>query len=160
MYKSSNVNEKKSKWIEAKCYRLGGGRPQLNGELHSEKKYKYSCLLGTWHRTWMHLEQTPNKVGCLLNAFKALTSLRATLASKWDPLCPGSNCLRSPSPSRKNFAPHILNYSSPSVKNSASLAVAHIPHKLADRLLFGIWCSAPPPFSLSLFPSFSFPSAR
>lgn len=47
--------KKKSKWIEAKCYRLGGGgvgggevvRPQLNGELHNEKKYRHSCLLGT-----------------------------------------------------------------------------------------------------------------
>lgn len=95
------------------------------------------------------------------NAFnilwKASICLRTTLLYKWDPLCPEPNCLRSPSSDIRNFAPHILNYSSPSVRNSASLAVAHIPHKLADRLLFGIWCSTPqrspptPRLSLSLF---------
>lgn len=36
----------------------------------------------------------------------------------------------------------MFNYSSPSVKNSALLALASIPHKLAGSLIFGIWCRA------------------
>lgn len=54
-----------------------------------------------------------------------------------------------PTPSQKNFAPHMFNYSSPSVKNSALLALASIPHKLAGRLIFGIWCRAVLLFLLS-----------
>lgn len=43
----------------------------------------------------------------------------------------------------------MFNYSSPSVKNSALLALASIPHKLAGRLIFGIWCRAGLLFLLS-----------
>lgn len=43
----------------------------------------------------------------------------------------------------------MFNYSSPSVKNSALLAVASIPHKLAGRPIFGIWCRAVLLFLLS-----------
>lgn len=43
----------------------------------------------------------------------------------------------------------MFNYSSPSVKNSALLALASIPHKLAGRLIFGIWCRAVLLFFLS-----------
>lgn len=43
----------------------------------------------------------------------------------------------------------MFNYSSPSVKNSALLALASIPHKLAGRLIFGIWCRAELLFLLS-----------
>lgn len=43
----------------------------------------------------------------------------------------------------------MFNYSSPSVKNSALLVLARIPHKLAGRLIFGIWCRAVLLFLLS-----------
>lgn len=58
-------------------------RPQLNGELHNEKKYKYSCLLGTRTQN-LNAFRANTQSGWVfaLNAFKALTSLRATLASK------------------------------------------------------------------------------
>lgn len=48
----------------------------------------------------------------------------------------------------------MFNYSSPSVKNSALLALASIPHKLADRPIFGIWCGA-----VLLFLLFSWPAS-
>lgn len=102
----------------------------------------FSSLTSPYKSPLSSSENLCNFLTCLQKTNTALSKWEFCLQTVW--LSPFAFTVHKGAPlhPNRNFASHMLNYSSPSVKNSALLALASIPNKLAGSRVFGIWSRA------------------